>query len=103
MFDWDEWHLDATDVSRALRRHCKDGRLTGHSIRITAATHLRIQGASVAEIMHFGRWKAADSIGGYLRGVAQGLRGVTLPSTTRLTDFPRVLSGFLTATLLTPS
>ena len=70
---------------------------------VTVATHLRIQGAPVTEVMHVGRWSKQDSIGGYLRGVRQGMRGVSLAEGTNVTDFTRVLGGFLAATLPTPS
>ena len=39
---------------------------------VTVATHLRIQGAPVTEVMHVGRWSKQDSIGGYLRGRQAG-------------------------------
>jgi len=71
-------HLEPGQISRILKRLCKQAGLTqeqiknisGHSIRVGAAQDLLLAGASLPMIMAKGRWSKTDTVMRYIENTS---------------------------------
>lgn len=71
-------HLEPGQISRILKRLCKQAGLTqeqiknisGHSMRVGAAQDLLLAGASLPMIMAKGRWSKTDTVMRYIENTA---------------------------------
>ena len=68
----------ANRIEAAAEHAGLEGRFRGHSPRVGMAVQLAIEGRTIAQIKHVGRWKSDTTVMGYIRGIIAERNAIAL-------------------------
>ena len=76
----------ANRIQAAAEHAGLEGRFRGHSPRVGMAVQLAIEGRSIAQIKHVGRWKSDTTVMDYIRGIIAERNAISLREENDLYD-----------------